>query len=164
MRRGTGYLLEFSDDLVVYRQADSIHIEALGGDARGSFRVPRDRPRWPGDTDYCSTDLRFAGLDRILIVGSGAPRIVDFHGHKRPGAKLPRDRIRRYELSADGKRLLVGTENDGMSVWDKAIIAASMMPIPFMDTAEELRVLSGDYVAPVADGLLKVFPVSQMCR
>lgn len=44
VRRGPGQLLSFSDDLLVIRSNDEIHVEGMAGQWLGSFTVPRCRP------------------------------------------------------------------------------------------------------------------------
>jgi hypothetical protein len=99
VRRGAGSLVSVSEQVIAYRQGDSIHSERPGGELIGSL---------PSAIARETRTVEIAGTDRLYLDAVGRERIVDFKGKEliQLHPLVPDGWGFRHGWSADGQRML----------------------------------------------------------
>lgn len=109
IRGGSGNLQSISDEVMVFRDGETIRTETLDGKTLGFFRA---KP-------MCSVQV--AGHDSLFVSGCGKPRVVDYTGKQRLNFRQPNGwSISQSNWSADGKRVLFDVFSRRISVFRNA--------------------------------------------
>ena len=109
IRGGSGNLQSISDEVVVFRDGDTIRTETLDGKALGFFRAK----------SMCSVQV--AGHESLFVSDCGRPRVVDYNGKERFSFRQPNGwSISQSNWSADGKRVLFDHFSRKISVFRNA--------------------------------------------
>lgn len=115
IRSGKGSVRSVSDEVVVFQEGNTLHIETIEGSPVGSFRVPPE--------SKCYTQALVLRDDRLYLDDCKAVRLVDFGGRTTVKFEKPKDRPTSsfdFDRSADGSRLLFDSWSRKVSFWRNA--------------------------------------------